>query len=154
MVAGLMLSPTVDHFEMSNINDQFVYLGRGKGRVVHCRYCTKRMTSHNIDRWLSHIRQCEACPAPVRASFSIQRQPFDITGPPANASESPSLRSHSLGPGAMQKWVDSMTEDDSVTLETAFASVFFKTGIPFRVADADSVTTFLAKLRPAWKPPS
>jgi hypothetical protein len=47
-----------------------------------------------------------------------------------------------------------MTDDDSVTLETAFASVFFKTGIPFRVADADSVTTFLAKLRPAWKPPS
>lgn len=52
------------------------------------------------------------------------------------------------------KWADKCSAEEEQKLHHSCAKIFYKTGIPFRVADSSSFIEYQKQLRPAYKPPT
>ena len=105
------------------------------------------MTSHDSNRWASHLIKC--CDAPDSIKDKLQNKRRATTSAfietPSRALE---LVDQSPQPGTtsssgVNKWIDRVNASDSQKLDELFGKCFYYTGVPFRFADSPSLGTFI-----------
>jgi hypothetical protein len=139
-------------------NEHFKKVGKGQTRAVYCKYCETKMTSHDTNRWASHLQGCSEAPPELKAKLRKKRTASTAfietaSGSLEEVEESSSTGvSTSAGKGTVYNWLDRVT--NTVELDELFGKMFYHTGIPFRFADSPSLKAFIAKLRPAYQLPS
>ena len=149
--------------------DQHVqHSGKGQTRRTKCKHCHKVISSASKSRWQQYMRQCSVCPADVKNQFSLTSTSTTATFV-RTLQHTVSLAEvlSTLQPTALEtaafnatcginalNWVDRCTSSERAVYDTAFANIFFTTGIPFATASANSIGSFIKLLRPSWDPPS
>jgi hypothetical protein len=146
---------------MFDVDDHVSKTGKGKDRVVSCKFCYQDLSNNSKQRWETHLKSCEKTPEYVKSSIPKKRKASasvivlsqSESGQLDNVSvDSASIRS--TPQASIRGWVD---RTDAVLLEElndAFATMIYATGVPFVFADHPRVRDFLHKLKPSWKPPS
>jgi len=148
-----------------NIKTHFVATGSDKRRTLQCKYCSRTIKSKAHIRWASHLHTCSKCPAAVAAEFADKSDPTTVMVMVNSENPTPSDIGIDLVSDdddhepllkrvkSMAAWVDNVDATTNETLTDRYASIFYETGVPFRLANHPAMLRFLQTVRPAFKAP-
>ena len=120
------------HMNKAEYNKHFDKIGKGKERVVKCKYCKQTMTSADTDRWRSHLTtNCKDAPRAVIDSCQKKRPAFvafveesSLPGSSAKSVASDQSAINMPSMSGINRWIDRLGPGEAETLDQLFAKIF------------------------------
>ena len=145
---------------------------KGTNKYGYCTYCHQEV-EWRLQRALNHSIKCPRCPKDVQITTkatlqqskrqkTVEIKEYSSTVASLHTNSNfkenyPSKLGNDKNTNKacrIDKWVDSINDENSNTLDLLIAKFFYRTGIPFNTADCNEWKSLWRYARPSYTPPS